>query len=122
MRILVLDDDEIRLDKFRQGLIGKVVDCVKTATEAIKLLQENVYNMLFLDHDLGGRINVSSGPGTGYEVAKWLEEHPDRKPKHIYLHSFNEAGRNNMRMALPEAIVYPGVWLILKGEEEINNV
>jgi hypothetical protein len=94
---------------------------VKTAAEAIKFLQENDVGALFLDHDLGGMVNVPSGPGTGYEVAKWLEEHPDRKPGQIYLHSFNEAGRKSMKMALPEAIEYPGAWLTLKCEGE-NNV
>jgi CheY-like chemotaxis protein len=116
MRILILDDDDIRLKHFRQRLMNYTVDCVKTAVEAIKFLQENEVGILFLDHDLGGMVNVSSGPGTGYEVAKWLEEHTDRKPQQIYLHSFNEAGRNNMKMALPEAIICPGAWLTLKWE------
>ncbi|MBE3085374.1 MAG: response regulator [Bacteroidetes bacterium] len=118
MHILILDDEEIRLQTFRQKLIGHVVDCAKTTQETIKFLQEKEYSVLFLDHDLGGKQMVPSGPGTGYEVACWLEAHPERKPKTIYLHSFNEPGRTNMKRALPEAIMAPGAWLTIQCASE----
>ena len=66
-----------------------------------------------MDHDLGGKIYVESGPGTGYEVACWLED-PENKghvPDHIVLHSLNTVGRKKMNMALPQAVDCPGAWL-----------
>jgi CheY-like chemotaxis protein len=114
MRILVLDDELERLRQFSQNLIGNVVDLATTAPETINFLKEKEYDILFLDHDLGGKIHVPSGPGTGYEVAKWLEEHPERKPEKIYIHSFNPSGAQNMKAALPEAIIAPGIGAKLK--------
>ena len=105
--------------------IGHHVECVETAPMAIRYLQETLYDSIFLDHDLGGRVLVASGPGTGYEVAKWLEEHPDRKPKQIFIHSFNPSGAANMSRALPEAQLVPGIWAKCEpqnpmGTEEYN--
>lgn len=114
MRILVLDDDLNRLKQFGKNLIGHLVDMVTTAPETINLLKEKNYDILFLDHDLGGKAFVPSGPGTGYEVACWLSENPSRKPEKIYIHSFNPSGAKNMKLALPEAIIAPGVWTQLK--------
>lgn len=111
MKILVLDDDQYRLKQFQQRLIGHVVHCTETASDTIKMLSEESFDVVFLDHDLGGTAYVPSGPGTGYEVAKWLSEHVDRKPKQIVIHSFNAPGANNMKSLLPEAFYNPGAWI-----------
>ena len=111
MKILVLDDDQNRLDQFKQRLIGHVACCVKTAPETIRKLAEEPWDVLFLDHDLGGTTYAPSGPGTGYEVAKWLAEHEDRKPGQIVIHSFNAPGSQNMKSVLPEAFYNPGAWI-----------
>jgi len=73
-----------------------------------------IYDILSIDHDLGGKTYVESGEGTGYEVAEWLYENPDRKPKEIYLHSLNSAGRKNMKNVLPESVEAPFAWKNLK--------
>ena len=113
-RILVLDDDETRLRHFRQKLIGNVVECIKTAQEAIRLLsEEEPFDLLFLDHDLGDKVMVASGPGTGYEVAEWIRDHKEKRPKDIVIHSYNPAGADNMRAILPGAHYKPGIWLSL---------
>jgi CheY-like chemotaxis protein len=111
LKILVLDDDQNRLDQFKQRLIGHVVCCVKTAPETIQKLSGEPWEVLFLDHDLGGTTYASSGPGTGYEVAKWLSEHKDHKPNQIIIHSFNAPGSRNMKSVLPEAFYNPGAWI-----------
>jgi len=115
MRILVLDDSSERLKIFRQNLIGHMVDCVKTAREAIDLLSKVEYEIVFLDHDLGDRVMVASGPGTGYEVAEWLSAHPDKQPRMIFIHSFNPAGAQRMKSVLASAVVAPGIWTKLAG-------
>lgn len=126
MRVLILDDDpdpndpqnparvgRNRIPQFRRKLIGHNVEWVKTAAEAISMLANNpegYWDAIFLDHDLGGVAYVKSGPGTGYEVAVWLERHPEKKPAQIFLHSLNTVGRDNMKAALPEAEHAPFFW------------
>lgn len=111
MRVLILEDNAERCKHFSRSLIGHDVDITEFSKEAIELLKEKTYDILFLDHDLGGETYVKSGAGTGYEVAEWLSYNTDRKPKEIYLHSLNEWGRKNMLGVLPEAIETPFAWL-----------
>lgn len=111
MKILILEDDAERIKLFRQNLIGHDLDITDSSKQAIKLLKSNKYNVIFLDHDLGGKQNVASGEDTGYEVALWLSKNPERKPNQIIIHSYNPVGRQNMKAVLPDAIIAPGVWL-----------
>lgn len=112
MKILILDDSQIRLKKFKQKLIGHDVTYVETAEDAIVELSHNKFDVISLDHDLGGKQMVDSGEGTGWEVAKFLYENPQFKPKgHIHIHSYNPIGAENMKELLPEAILSPGNWL-----------
>jgi hypothetical protein len=67
--------------------------------------------ILILD---GDKVNVPSGEDTGYEVAKYLNENPDRQPETIIIHSYNHAGAKNMKSLLPTAQVIPGAWLLIK--------
>jgi CheY-like chemotaxis protein len=111
MRILILEDSPERQRKMRQRLIGHVVEIAETAQAAIDRLRDERWDVLCLDHDLGGQQMVESGPGTGYEVAKWLEGNKDRIPERIVLHSYNEPGRANMLACLPGAVEMPGWWI-----------
>ena len=113
-RILVLDDDHTRHKAFQQALIGKIVEHVTTAQEAIASLLNHPVEILFLDHDLGGKTMVASGKGTGYEVAKWLAEHSERMPKRVIVHSFNPVGAQNIKTILPRAEICPGAWASIK--------
>jgi CheY-like chemotaxis protein len=110
-RILVLEDNQSRIKSFRLNfLVGNNLKVVETSREAIAALSSEVWDWLFLDHDLGGQAFVESGPGTGYEVACFLEEHPDRKPAHIVIHSMNPAGGDKIQAALPEAKRFINAW------------
>jgi CheY-like chemotaxis protein len=110
MNVLVLEDDPNRQAKFKLGLIGTNFAIVATAQDAIRLLQTKQWDYLFLDHDLGGMQMCASGPNTGYGVATWLRDHPDRKPKCIIIHSLNPAGAANIKLVLREAVLAPGCW------------
>jgi CheY-like chemotaxis protein len=110
-KMLVLEDNKTRQKAFRRKFIGYSITIVEKAEEAISLLTENSYDYLCLDHDLGGQENVSSGPGTGYEVADWLSRNPERMPDTVIIHSYNVVGAQNMKRALPSAFVNPGIWL-----------
>ena len=114
--ILILEDDPKRVKKFNQLLHKHNVVVTDKVDECIKLLKTRRWNALFLDHDLDGKVYVPSGPGTGYEVACWLEKHTDRMPTRIIVHSYNGAGADKMLQALPRATYEPGVWL----EEKIT--
>ena len=114
MKILVLEDDMRRVEKFRENLekdgVSLTVTCkVAACQQALELID---YDVLFLDHDLDGMVYVpSDGPmPTGWHIAKWLSEHPDRKPSQIFIHSLNEKGRNRMAELIPEAIQLPFAW------------
>lgn len=109
--VLVLDDSKNRLQMFRRKFTGHYVKTVETVRECIDLLKSDDWDYLFLDHDLGGQEMVSSGPGTGYEVAEWLAEHKDRIPEEVILHTFNSPGAQNMKSKLPNAKIIPGAWL-----------
>ena len=117
MNVLILEDDPLntRMPKFRRNLIGHTIYHAKTPRDAISFLRSKTIDALFLDHDLGGTGQPEeSGPGTGYEVACWLEEHPQFKPNQIVLHSLNPTGRARMKQALPEAHDAPGAWDLIR--------
>jgi CheY-like chemotaxis protein len=123
MKILILDDSQVRLQTFRRKLIGAVVTCVEHADECIKELETNgPFNLLLLDHDLDGQVYVPSGPGTGYEVALWLKNNPDKKPEKIILHTCNEAGALRMLEELPEAMFLSGLFMIDFGLSDLDNI
>ena len=111
MRILILEDSEERIKQMNRVLVGHEVVVMTTARDCIVALSNETFDVLSLDHDLGGQEMVESGPGTGYEVAYWLGQHPDRCPPRVVLHTFNPVGRMNMAAVLPcEPEVLPSWW------------
>ena len=108
--ILVLEDDPVRHIAFKKQLTGSNYVIVETAQEAIDQLREKTWDCLFLDHDLGGRVYEDSGDGTGYEVAEWLSERPEKQPGCIIIHSLNPVGADNMHNKLPKSLKVPFAW------------
>jgi CheY-like chemotaxis protein len=85
--ILFLDDDHNRIEQFRQHCTWCTV--VETAQEAIDKLSNEEFNIVFLDHDLGGEQMVSSDrEDCGMEVVRWISEN---KPTidQIIVHTLN---------------------------------
>lgn len=78
-KYLILDDDHSRLRWFAIKLGATPdLDLTTTSDHAIRLLKENEYGVVFLDHDLGCEIYVDSErQDTGMEVVRWIE---DNKP------------------------------------------
>ena len=111
MRILVLEDMEPRKLQFKGQHGHHYLKIVETPQECIKELEENEWDWLFLDHDLGGEVFCPSDEKSGYAVACWLEEHPDKKPEYIVVHTENTAGRDKMMAALPESKWIQWAWL-----------
>ena len=114
MRILILEDSPERLILMKEALehvSGLVLTHVETTNEAISKLYQEEFDIVSLDHDLGGEVMVKSGVGTGYEVAEWLANNPERQPPQIWLHSLNPVGLTNMGRVLPNAIKCPQWWI-----------
>ena len=91
--IMWLDDE--------RPMPGGYTHHVKTADQAIELLKTGKVITCSLDHDLGSDYN-----GTGYDVAKWIEEqaHAGTLAKvRCRVHSHNPAGAKNMKLALQSA-------------------
>ena len=110
-RILVLDDDEGRLQQFRKNLVGQMVVCVSTVDDAIEQLKKNKFDVLYLDHDLGGKVFCDSDKEqTGFHVSVFLHDNPKYCPEIIILHSLNPVGCNNMKNQLPTAFILPFAW------------
>lgn len=120
IKILFLDDNKARHRTMKPHLLH---DEAFTAGEAIKLLQEKEYEIVFLDHDLDDKQMVSSfgEEETGYTVAKWISEN---KPKIslIVSHSLNSEGRANIAQLL-ENLGYKVIQCsFLSLESRIDNI
>ena len=101
--IIFLDDDPARQKKCRKAIPS--AEIVATAHECIKQIKKMIKNegkidLLFLDHDLGGQVFVSSSrEDCGFEVVRWIcENKPEIKA--IVLHSMNVPAAENMEKAL----------------------
>lgn len=96
MNILFLDDDPNRIKLVTRHCINHNLYVVTTAQDAIASLRTNSnYDLVSLDHDLGGEQMVSSGRGTGYEVAEHISK-MSSPPLHVNVHSFNPTDAKNM--------------------------
>jgi CheY-like chemotaxis protein len=128
MKILILEDNPERHKIFKKFYVEHELCIVETSTEAIEILQTHIFDAIFLDHDLGGQQMVESGPNTGYEVAKWLEENPEHSCSNIIIHSLNPVGRDKMKAAIPYArivpfsSIFPKEYNEYKGKEHTDNV
>lgn len=74
---------------------------VRTAKEAIELIESGRVSAISLDHDLGAEAN-----GTGYDVAKFIEEgayNGTVRNIHVRIHSANPIGAENMKRSLDSA-------------------
>ncbi len=112
MKILVVDDQEVRHNKI-QSLCMNYFDkplsiwCSYTVESAIKFLKQTEFDVIFLDHDLGIAIYQDSNePNTGYQVAKFIVE-AGIKTNEIIVHSMNYPGAMNILSILPQAKYVP---------------
>ncbi len=100
-KLLFLDDDEYRIKIFREKMVGSGYEIyiTKTVSETLAQLTHQSFDLVSLDHDLGGEQMVASHSNTGHEVAKFIATMTD-PPKLIIVHSFNPVGAANMKKAM----------------------
>jgi hypothetical protein len=105
-KVLILDDDPMRypaLITYAKAMVYDAEIIMVLDAEAAKEVLKRFaceWDLLLLDHDLGGMVYVDSNqPNTGYEVAKFISEH-GVKFKTCIIHSMNTAGVRNMKAEL----------------------
>jgi CheY-like chemotaxis protein len=100
MRVFLLDDDVLRHEWFARRFGGDQLDVAADPARAIELLSSNHYDLIFLDHDLLPEHYYAEGfddERSGYAVARWLSERPDRcAVAHIIAHTRNADGALRM--------------------------
>jgi len=109
MNILFLDDLN-RTKTFLSRHPDATV--VETAAECIFQLAGGEWDLVMLDHDLGGEQYVNSDlPNTGMEVARWIAAN---KPEigEIIVHSLNRPAATRMLQELAgyTCVYYPFAW------------
>jgi CheY-like chemotaxis protein len=100
IRVFLLDDDKRRHRWFSARFKGDFVDVADNVEQAQKLLSENSYDAIFLDHDLHPEhYNAESHDDerTGYAVASWLAANPQfQRASTILVHTRNADGAMRM--------------------------
>jgi len=111
-RVFILEYNEERIAQFHKNFKNATLTIAKKSKDAIKILRKaNTFDYIFLDHDLGGTEMVTSGAGTGYEVAQWLSKNTLKKPKFsLYVHSLNGPGAENIIAKLGYGQRVPFIW------------
>lgn len=107
MKVFVLEDNLNRIELF-QSLFAYRGDEHSYATnfdDAVSMYLEADADVVFLDHDLGGRVYVDSEePNTGYQFVKWIVENdPNLERKRFFIHSWNPIGSTKMLTYLIES-------------------
>lgn len=102
--VLFLDDDETRCKRALSALPYATI--VTTAAGAIAELSKDpakVWDVVMLDHDLGGQVMVESGrEDCGMEVVRWMVVNKPQVETCL-IHSFNAAAAHEMDRKLYEA-------------------
>lgn len=110
--VFFLEDNPQRYAHFYRWIQTKLEDSeIVSSTEAddaIEILKDRKhFDIVFLDHDLGGKAFVdSNNKNTGYQVAKFMKRNGNSFNQMI-IHSQNPAGAENINHVFPEAIRMP---------------
>jgi CheY-like chemotaxis protein len=99
LNILLLDDNEHRIQFFKNGLKQHKLTVCRHAKGAIKALGRSSFDIIFLDHDLVGEPADPDEENCGSEVARFLVEQ-DEQRRTIILHTENAIGRSAMEAIL----------------------
>lgn len=116
MKILLLEDDLNRVREFEKRVSelneNSLLVHTKTAIDCINKLKTDKFELILLDHDLGGEIYVDSNrEDTGSEVARWISNNRQSVNGAIIItHSYNIVGAKNIIDLIPNAIHVPSIW------------
>ena len=111
MRILILEDNQDRQNKFNELFRNQELFIFDNAVDAHHACLLRDFQIMFLDHDLGQEGWVKSEEeNTGHQFVKWLIEKKLQKSALIYIHSMNPIGANKMLNLLLDN-GYDGIWI-----------
>lgn len=104
--VLFLDDNENRIEtaKNEYGIVGTShVVITRTAQQTIDYLNKASFDLVSLDHDLGGETYVDSGrEDCGMEVVRWIVANRPKITRFI-IHSYNAPAAQEMVLKLRDA-------------------
>jgi len=110
MRILILEDNTIRIEKFELLFKNQQLRIVQNVEDAITFCLSEEFQIMWLDHDLEGKIwEDSNKENTGYQFIKWLVDNEKQRNSLIYIHSMNPIGASKMLNYLKDN-GYDGIW------------
>jgi CheY-like chemotaxis protein len=110
VKILILEDSEERIKRFKKILFKYELYFYQDVESAKKAVEENQFDVYFLDHDLDDRVYVDSNElNTGWQFAKFLAE--KKIDAQVYVHTMNPTGAQNILNVLPNAILIPFCYL-----------
>lgn len=114
MKILILEDNEYRIAQFKELFKNQELFICQDIESAKQTCMDNKYSpfdMMWLDHDLHGRIWENSFvDDTGYQFIKWMVDNKYQKNSLYYIHSMNPVGANLMLNYLRDN-GYDGIWI-----------
>jgi len=103
MNVFILEDSSFRIEFFKAWLEkeGHSLSFSKDVEEAQRILSQKKFDYIFLDHDLDDDpFGKYEEENTGYQLCKWLREHPSFTPSQVIVHTMNGAGAENMMKEL----------------------
>lgn len=96
MKIFILEDNNQRIEAFLAASTGLDVTIATNLSDA-KRQWNPPYDVIFLDHDLGGKYMVDSAEEeTGMTFAVWMPERPAAHDVRVVVHSYNPYGAHLM--------------------------
>lgn len=107
MNILIVDDQQYRHQLYEKVYAGNDIYHAYTANDAIEVLKEQKFDIVQLDYDLADQHYKNldgEHQGTGYEVAKYIEQNPGLWHMKVILHTMNPFGRSRMYAALMNCV------------------
>ena len=100
IRVFLLDDDTRRHEWFAKRFEGDDLDIADTVAQAREYLSVNLYDAIFLDHDLlpeHYNAETNDDENTGYAIAVWLAARPElQRASTIMVHTRNADGAMRM--------------------------
>lgn len=102
--VLVVEDSSTRTGWFRERMPQAVF--ATNVEEALRILDETTFRVVFLDHDLNFRdAAFPEQAGSGQRIAHYLATHGCSSV--VVIHSVNQDGSNKMKCLLKQAHVAP---------------
>lgn len=127
-RILFVDDDPNRHTVFMNCMKDRIKHIKQTwgFHETIDVLENNVFDTIFLDHDLGDHRKgdrlyemYSNREFTGADIARWIIANTNAIPQQCVVHSVNPSGAQNItnimrKVCAVEVCPFPVLFTVIK--------